>query len=125
MTKRLLIIDDDSFIRDVIQATLSKVAGWSAITAASGVEALILVRSEEVDGILLDISMPGMDGFTVFEKLQANPLTQPIPVILLTAKAMSPDATQLRQMGFAGVIIKPFNPSTLCTQISDLLGWQI
>lgn len=125
MTKRILIIDDDSFIRDVIQVTLSRAAGWSTIAAASGVEALILVRNEKIDGILLDISMPGMDGFKVFEQLQANPLTQPIPVILLTAKAMSPDATQLVQMGFAGFIIKPFNPSTLCTQISDLLGWQL
>lgn len=125
MTKRLLIIDDDSFIRDVLQATLSRVAGWSVITASSGVEALILVRSEGVDGILLDISMPGMDGFMVFEQLQANSLTCKIPVILLTAKAMSPDATQLVKMGFAGVIVKPFNPSILCTQISDLLGWQI
>lgn len=127
MTRRLLIVDDDSFIRDVAQVTLRKSAGWRSITAASGIEALEKVKGaashEALDAILLDISMPGMDGFSVFEKLQADPATQPIPVILLTAKALPDDLQQFAEMGFAGVIAKPFDPLTVCRQIAEILGW--
>jgi CheY-like chemotaxis protein len=128
MTKRLLIVDDDSFIRDVAQVTLRKTAGWATITAASGREALETVKQEQANGealdaILLDISMPGMDGFSVFEQLQADPATQPIPVILLTAKALPDDLQQFTEMGFAGVIVKPFDPLTICRQIAEILGW--
>lgn len=130
MTKRLLIVDDDRFIRDVAQVTLRKAAGWVSITAASGNEALETVKREKaigetLDAILLDISMPGMDGFSVFEKLQADPATQSIPVILLTAKALPDDLQQFTEMGFAGVIIKPFDPLTVCRQIAEILGWSI
>jgi len=128
MTKHLLIVDDDSFIRDVAQVTLRKYAGWVSITAASGTEALEKVKSEKaknevLDAILLDISMPVMDGFSVFEHLQADPISQSIPVILLTAKALPDDLQQFTEMGFAGVIMKPFNPLTICRQITEILGW--
>lgn len=123
MSKCLLIIDDDCYIRDVIQVVLRKIAGWSAIAAASGPEGLEQAKREVVDAILLDISIPGMDGFSVFEQLQADPVTRSIPVILLTAKAIPEDSTQFTQMGFAGVIVKPFDPLTVSHQIVELLGW--
>lgn len=128
MTKRLLIVDDDGFIRDVAQVTLRKTAGWVSITAISGMEALEKVRGEKardaaLDAILLDISMPGMDGFSVFEALQSDPETQSIPVILLTAKALPEDLQQFTEMGFAGVLVKPFDPLTICRQIAEILGW--
>lgn len=123
MTRRILIIDDDTFIRDVTQVTLSKVAGWSAITAGSGVEGLEQAKHSDLDAILLDVSMPGMDGFSVFEQLQADAKTRSIPVILLTAKAISADTTPLTRMGLAGVIVKPFDPFKVCHQIAELLNW--
>ncbi|WP_088888812.1 response regulator [Leptolyngbya ohadii] len=125
MTRRILIIDDDTFIRDVTQVTLSKVAGWSAITAGSGLEGLEQAKQNNLDAILLDVSMPGMDGFAVFEELQADPKTRSIPVILLTAKAIPADTTPLTQMGLAGVIVKPFDPLEVCHQISKLLHWEV
>jgi CheY-like chemotaxis protein len=128
MAKRLLIVDDDPFIRDVAQVTLRKSAGWVSLTAASGREALERVQSEiakceALDAILLDISMPGMDGFSVFEQLQADATTQSIPVILLTAKALPDNLQPFSEMGFAGVIVKPFDPLTVCRQIAEILNW--
>jgi CheY-like chemotaxis protein len=125
MPYRLIIIDDDRFIRDVSEVTLRKAAGWTAATAASGREGIDLAKREPPDAILLDISMPGMDGFSVFQELQADPTTQSIPVILMTAKALPDDFQQFTEMGFAGVVLKPFDPLTVCRQIADLLGWTI
>lgn len=124
MTRRILIIDDDPFIRDVTQVTLSKVAGWSATTAGSGLEGLEQAKQGDLDAILLDVSMPGMDGFSVFEQLQADPETRSIPVILLTAKSIPADTTPLLKMGLAGVIVKPFDPLAVCHQIAELLSWE-
>lgn len=122
MAKRLLIIDDDRFIRDVAEVTLRKAGGWLVTTAASGAVGIAQAQQGACDAILLDISMPGMDGFAVFEQLRADPKT--IPVILMTAKALPADLQQFTEMGFAGVIVKPFDPLAVCGQITDLLGWQ-
>jgi CheY-like chemotaxis protein len=125
MPYRLIIIDDDRFIRDVSEVTLRKAAGWTAATAASGREGIDLAKREPPDAILLDISMPGMDGFSVFQELQTDSTTQSIPVILMTAKALPDDFQQFTEMGFAGVVLKPFDPLTVCHQIADLLDWTI
>ncbi|TVQ06520.1 MAG: response regulator [Leptolyngbya sp. DLM2.Bin27] len=125
MTKHLLIIDDDCFIRDVAQVTLRKAAGWQVTTAASGAEGIAQAQQGAFDAILLDISMPGMDGFTVFERLKADAVTQAMPVILMTARTLPSDLQQFTTMGFAGVIVKPFNPLTVGGQIADFLGWPV
>jgi CheY-like chemotaxis protein len=125
MSKHLLIIDDDRFIRDVAQVTLRKTAGWVATTAASGIEGLDQAKNGGFDAILLDISMPGIDGFSVFEQLQADGATRSIPVILMTAKALPEKLDQLTDMGFAGVVIKPFDPLTIGRQIAAMLNWPL
>lgn len=123
MTKRILIVDDDPDIRDITQLALQKFANWEVWAVASGLEALERAGNLALDAILLDVAMPDMDGFSVFEQLQSNPVTQKIPVILLTAKALMRDQQQFSSMGVAGVITKPFNPVTIWTQISKILGW--
>ncbi|WP_013321494.1 response regulator [Gloeothece verrucosa] len=123
MTKRILIVDDDQDIRDVAQVAFEKFARWETITAASGAEGLEKAKMNALDAIVLDVSMPDMDGFSVFEKLQADPLTERIPVVLLTAKVLASDRQRFAQMGVAGVITKPFNPLTVWTEVAVLLGW--
>ncbi|MDX2232725.1 MAG: response regulator [Leptolyngbyaceae cyanobacterium bins.349] len=124
MTKRVLLIDDDPDIRAVARIALEKFALWQVITAASGAEGLAQAQqAESLDGILLDVSMPDMDGFSVFERLQANPMTQAIPVVLLTAKVLPSDRRRFAELGVAGVVTKPFNPVTLGNQIATLLEW--
>ncbi|BAY66559.1 response regulator receiver protein [Calothrix brevissima NIES-22] len=124
MSKRLLIIDDEPDIRRIIQVSLEEIAGWQVSTAESGSEALIIVQTDKWDAIMLDVSMPDMDGFEVFKKLQSDPHTQSIPVVLLTAKVQPSDRRRFAQMGVAGVIAKPFNPMTISNQVAETLGWE-
>lgn len=121
--KRILIVDDEERIREVVRACLVKLAKWEAMTAASGAEAIQTATIEQPDAILLDVSMPGMDGIETFQQLQRNPHTQPIPVILLTAKVQPGEQAQYQQLGVAGLIIKPFDPVQISKEISALLGW--
>ncbi|WOD37033.1 response regulator [Nodosilinea sp. E11] len=123
MTKKVLLIDDDSEIQEVTQIAIRKIAGWETIAATTGAEGLSKARLEAPDAILLDISMPDMDGFQVFEQLQLDPLTQVIPVVLLTAKALPSDRRRFAAMKVAGVITKPFDPVTVWSQVEKFLGW--
>lgn len=123
MVKRILIVDDEERIREVIRACLEDLGRWQALTAKSGAEGLYQAETESLDAILLDISMPDMDGFAFLQKLQQNPKTKDIPTILLTAKVLSHDWERFSQIGVAGVIPKPFNPVTICMQVAQSLGW--
>jgi CheY-like chemotaxis protein len=124
VTKHLLIIDDEADIRRIIQVALEEMAGWQVTTAKSAREALVIVKTRKWDAILLDICMPDMDGFELFEKLQSDPEIQSIPIVLLTAKIQPSDRLRFTQMGVAGVISKPFNPMTICNQVANTLGWE-
>jgi CheY-like chemotaxis protein len=123
LRKRILIVDDEERIREVVRACLEDLGGWETILAESGEEGLLKAESETIDAILLDVSMPDLDGFTFFQRLQDNRTTRAIPVILLTAKVLNSDRDRFSQMGVAGVINKPFNPVTLSEQIAAILGW--
>jgi CheY-like chemotaxis protein len=122
-TKQVLIVDDEERLRELVQACLEDLGGWNTLTAASGQEALKIAQTESIDAILLDVSMPDLDGFAVYEQLQANSVTQAIPVILLTAKVLPSDRTRFAQMGIAGVISKPFEPTTISEEVAEILGW--
>ncbi|HAX75435.1 MAG TPA: two-component system response regulator [Cyanobacteria bacterium UBA11372] len=123
--KRILVIDNEEYIREVAQICLETVANWTVITAGSGSEGLIVAETEQPDAILLDVMMPDMDGIATFEKLKANPLTENIPVILLTAKVQASDRRRYAEMGLKAAIAKPFNPLQLASQVSEALGWTL
>jgi CheY-like chemotaxis protein len=120
---QILVVDDEDLIRELVQACLEDLAGWETITAASGEECLQIAQTKQFDAILLDMSMPGMDGYEVYERLQSNPVTRSIPVILLTAKVLPSDRDRFEKMGVAGVIAKPIEPTTLTEAIALILGW--
>lgn len=121
--KRILVIDDEDGIREIIQICLETVAGWDVLTAASGSEGLELALSEQPDAILLDVMMPDMDGPTTFGQLQSDRATQNIPTILLTAKAKISEQQQFINLGVTGVITKPFKARDLVEQICNILHW--
>ena len=125
MTKRVLIVDDEADIRAIVQAALEELAGWQTVTAASGAEGLQLAQNNAIDAILLDISMPDMDGFEIHQILQQTPATQGIPVIVLTSKVLARDRDRFATLNLAGLITKPFNPLTLAQQIATLLHWSL
>lgn len=124
MTRQLLVVDDEERIREVVRACLEDLVGWRVILAESAEVALALAKTESLDAILLDVSMPDMDGFTLVKRLQADSTSRSIPVILLTAKVLPMDRERFVQLGVAGVISKPFDPIQISKQIANLLGWE-
>ena len=121
--KRILIVDDEPGIRKIVEISLKAIAGWEVLTAASGQEGLVIATAEQPDAILLDVMMPGMDGITTFQQMQANPGLQAIPTILLTAKAQTSEQRQFTELPIAGVITKPFKAPELVKQMRSLLDW--
>ncbi|MEO1209081.1 MAG: response regulator [Cyanobacteria bacterium J06638_20] len=123
MTRKILVVDNEASIQEVTQICLQTVAGWQVMIAGSGQEGLEKAAVEQPDAILLDVMMPDMDGLTTFQKLQENPNTQDIPVLLLTAKVQAADRQRYRELGIREAIAKPFNPLELAQQIREALGW--
>ncbi|MBE9114317.1 response regulator [Lusitaniella coriacea LEGE 07157] len=121
--KRVLVIDDDNGVRDIIQFSLEAAAGWQVLTAASGREGLKIAKTEQPDAILLDVMMPELDGPATFQQLKTNPITQNIPTIFLTAKARTSEQQQLIDLGVTGTISKPFEAQDLIRQIKVILQW--
>jgi CheY-like chemotaxis protein len=121
-SKQILVIDDEDDIRQLIQTCLEIMGGWKVLTATSGNQGLLLAQSCQPDAILLDVMMPDMDGLTTFQKLQANEITQHIPVILLTARGRANDQRLFNELGVKGIINKPFNPQKLAVQVAAALN---
>lgn len=119
---KVLIIDDDADVRFVARMSLGRVAGMTVVEAARGDEGVALAKSEQPDFILLDMMMPGMDGAATLRALKAAKETASIPVVFLTAKAMAPEVQRLKGLGVRGMVMKPFNPMTLATEITAILN---
>lgn len=119
---KILIIDDEADIRQIARLGLSRVGRMDVVEAGSGFEGVELAVSELPDCILLDVMMPQMDGPTTLAKLRSSAATSSIPVIFLTAKAMTPELKGLMETGAAGVLTKPFDPLTLADQVRQILG---
>ncbi len=124
-TKRILVIDNEEYIQEVAKICLETVASWEVLTAGSGKEGIKKAQEFQPDVILLDVMMPDMDGIATFEKLQANPATQEIPVILLTAKIQASDRRRYAEWGLISAIAKPFNPLELAGEVASVLGWDL
>jgi CheY-like chemotaxis protein len=119
---KALIIDDEEDVRHVARMSLERVGGMSVVQASSGEEGLACARSERPDFILLDMMMPGMDGAATLRQLRGSPETAAIPVVFLTARAMAQDVQRLIDLGAKGVVLKPFNPLTLASDIKVMLS---
>ena len=117
--KLLLLVDDDDDIREVAATALELVHGFRVVTASGGLVGVQQARLHQPDGILMDVMMPGMDGLETAKRLQADPATVSIPVILLTARVDGDEPEE----NVAGVISKPFNPMTLGAEVRRVLGW--
>lgn len=124
--KRVLIIDNEPYIQEVVKICLETITNWAVITASSGREGIVKAAAEQPDAILLDVMMPEMDGLMTFAQLHANAATQSIPVILLTAKTETFDQRHCyTQLGIKATIAKPFEPLELAHQIAIALNWSL
>ncbi|MBL9215245.1 MAG: response regulator [Opitutaceae bacterium] len=111
---KILVIDDDKEIRIVI-AELLNMSGYEVIEAASGQQGLDLADQSAPDLILLDVMMPGIDGWTVLTKLQSKPRLADVPVIVLSAVS---DSDMAMSLGAASVLLKPVDASRLTAEIA-------
>lgn len=118
---KILVIDDEPDVRRIATLSLVNVGGFEVIEAAGGTEGLARAAEEQPDAILLDVMMPVMDGPTTLAALRADERTRGIPVIFVTARAMSSDVERLRSLGATGILTKPFNAMTLSSDVRTLL----
>jgi CheY-like chemotaxis protein len=118
---KILIVDDDADIRELTRLAVRRLAGWDVVVAESGEEALDRARRERPDVILLDVTMPRLDGPTTLVRLHEEPETATIPVIFLTAKVQTHEVARYLALGASGVIRKPFEVLTLAEEIKRIL----
>lgn len=117
----ILAIDDDHDCLVMVQHMLRQM-GFSVTGARSGIEALAVVGSVHPNVILLDLLMPGMDGFSVLEKLKENPVTQSIPVVIVSARGQDDDLLAGYVAGADYYVSKPFTSSQLLYGIEMVTG---
>ena len=116
---RVLIVDDEPHIVKLLELKF-KLAGYEVLAAASGQEGLKLARTKEPNLIILDIMMPDLDGFAVAQQLKADPTTQAIPIVFLSARTTEADEAQGMSLGAAAYVRKPFRPSQLLSLVKEI-----
>jgi DNA-binding response OmpR family regulator len=117
---RILIVDDEDAIRVLCRINL-RLAGFDTLEAADGDVAVATARAERPDAIVLDVMMPGRDGWEVAEALAADPTTAEIPVIFLSARTDESDRRRGLELGALDYVRKPFDPLELVSSIRDVL----
>ena len=118
---RVLVIDDEAPIRLLCRVNL-EAEGMSVLEAADGPSGLEKARAEAPDVVLLDVMMPGLDGWRVAEELLDDPRTASIPIVFLTARAELRDRARGIDLGGIDYVTKPFNPVELAPLVRNLLG---
>ena len=116
--ERVLIVEDNEknmkLVRDVLQAT-----GYSTLEATTGEEAIELALSQAPALVLMDVQLPGIDGVGALERLRQNERTASIPVLALTAQAMSGDRERFLEAGFDGYLAKPVDVGALIEAVRE------
>lgn len=121
MSARIVCIEDDSEMIELLRLMLSR-QGYEVFGAVGGQVGLVEVDRLQPDVVLLDLMMPGMDGWEVYRRLKDNPATCNIPVIMLTAKAKNSERIKaLREAQVDDFIAKPFSPNQLVDSIERAL----
>lgn len=119
-TWKILIIDDEPDNLNVAEKVLT-FNGATVETATNGLEGLAKLKDNQYSFILLDLSMPHMDGWTMFETMRQDDTLKSIPVIALTAHAMDADKKRAKNMGFDGYITKPFRIDNFLENLRELV----
>ena len=118
---RVLLAEDDPLVAQTTMDILAELPVEVSVVG-SGREALERTQAAHPDLLLLNTVLPELDGFKVATALKANPETRDIPIIFMTAKVQPVEVAQLKSLGAAGVIAKPFDPMTLAAEVRTLLS---
>ena len=116
----ILIVEDETDLLEVMQFNLSR-EGYRILTSTAGDDGLQLARKRAPDLVILDLMLPGMDGIEVCRRLRADPITQSIPVIIVTAKAEESDVVLGLGVGADDYVLKPFSPKELIARVRAVL----
>ena len=118
MTKRILIVEDQEDNRAILRDVLSR-AGYDLIEAFNGEDAVRLAQNEQPDLILMDIQLPGIDGFEATRRIKAIIDLKSIPIIAVTSYALSGDEARARAAGCDAFVAKPFSPRELLARVRE------
>jgi DNA-binding response OmpR family regulator len=117
---RILVADDDAFIRRPLEWILSQ-EGFTAETAQDGDECMEALRRNPPDLLILDVMMPGLDGFEICRRMKDDPTLRRIPIMLLSARGREHDRERGMALGAAEYMTKPYSPTDLMQRIRGLL----
>jgi len=120
MSTRILIIEDNE-VNLELATDLLEIAGYEVLSASSAEEGVELARTQSLDLVLMDLSLPGMDGLTATRLLRADVTTAPLPIVVLTANVMKGDETRAREAGVNGFIAKPIDTRAFAEQVRSYL----
>lgn len=123
-SKITILIIDDSSVNNLLLENILDAEGYSVMVSFNAKEAFEMIETKKPDLILLDIMMPGMNGFTVLKELKSDPKTNYIPVVMVSAKSDSVDIDKALETGASDYIVKPINIKTILEKIEDLLQIQ-
>jgi len=120
MSKKILVIEDDPSTLRLIKYTLQQ-EGYQVLIAPNGLEGLRKAKNEEPDLIILDVLLPGIDGYEICHRLRAEPQTAQLPILMVSGKAREIDKATGLKMGADDYIIKPWHRPELLTKIAVML----
>ena len=122
----VLIIDDDDFVREMAKTILKEQLQYEVLEASSGMDGVDVLIKNKVHLILLDVTMPGWDGFKTLSVIREHVVLKKIPIIMLTASAERESVIKASQYGIADYIRKPFVPEELVSRVSKVVweNWQ-
>ena len=120
MSKRILVIEDQEDNRRILRDLLTSV-GYEILEAVNGEEGVSRAEADRPDLILMDIQLPGLDGYEATRRIKANPALHQIPIIAVTSYALSGDDVKAYDAGCNGYIAKPFSPRALLAKVREFL----
>jgi len=121
MSKRILVVDDKEDLRAMLRDYLTA-SGYEVVEASDGVEAVALARSRRPDLILMDIQLPGLDGYQATRLIKADPDVGATQIVAVSSFAMKGDEEKARASGCDGYVTKPYSPVKLLAMIRSILG---
>ncbi|MBS1136391.1 MAG: response regulator [Proteobacteria bacterium] len=116
MSKRILVIEDHEDNRRILRDLLSS-AGFELIEAVTGDDGVAMAESQQPDLILMDIQLPGLDGYQATRRIRANSALRRVPIIAVTSFALSGDDVKAYEAGCDGYVTKPYSPRELLATI--------
>ncbi len=120
MSPRILVIEDQEDNRRILRDLLTS-AGYEMVEAVTGEEGVAMAEMHRPDLILMDMQLPGLDGYEATRRIKANPALRPIPIIAVTSYALSGDDVKALEAGCDGYVTKPFSPRALLAKIREYL----